>query len=130
MRPRNVVWLLCLWLFAACAAPVPTPAATPITPGDAAAGRQLFEQGTLAIQACATCHSTDGSAELLGPTLKGIATTAATRVAGQSADDYLLASMQTPNAFLVAGYAADLMPVPKASDQQYSDLLAYLLTLK
>ena len=130
MHLRNVLCLLCLCLFAACSPSAPTPTATPLSPGDADAGRVLFEQGTLAIQACATCHSLDGSTDLLGPTLKGIAPAAATRVAGQSTNDYLLASMQTPNAFLVSGYAADLMPVPKATDQQYSDLLAYLLTLK
>ena len=121
MRPRNVLWLVCLGLFAACAAPTPAPTSVPITPGDAESGRVLFEQGTLAIQACATCHSLDGSTDLLGPTLLHIATTAVTRVAGQSADAYLIASMQTPNAFLVSGYAADLMPVPKATEQQYSD---------
>lgn len=99
-------------------------------PGDADAGRALFEQGTLTIQACATCHSIDGSTDLLGPTLKGIATIAASRVAGQPAEQYLVTSIKMPNAFLVPNYPADLMPVPEATEQQYSDLLAYLLTLK
>jgi mono/diheme cytochrome c family protein len=128
MQLRNGLLLACLCLISACSTPTPT--STPITPGDANGGRILFEQGTLEIQACATCHSIDGNTDLLGPTLKGIATTAASRVSGQSADDYLIASMRTPNAYLVSGYAADLMPALKATDQQYGDVLAYLLTLK
>jgi mono/diheme cytochrome c family protein len=119
-------------LITACAppaAPTATPAPT-IQLGDAEAGRVIFEQGTLDIQPCSACHSTDGSTDLLGPTLQGIATTAATRVVNQPADVYLFTSMKAPNDFLVPGYAPDLMPAVKATDAQYGDLLAYLLTLK
>jgi mono/diheme cytochrome c family protein len=124
MPLRNSLLLACLCLITACFP------ATPIKPGDANAGRILFEQGTLDIQPCAACHSIDGNNDLLGPTLKGIATTAATRISGQNTDDYLITSMKTPNAFLVSGYDTDLMPALKATDEQYGDLLAYMLTLK
>jgi len=69
----------------------------------------------------------------VGPTLKGIAKAAGSRAAGQSAEVYLFTSIVNPNAYLVPGYAANIMPQTYAktlSAQQIRDLISYLLTLK
>ncbi|MEE9198315.1 MAG: hypothetical protein V3U26_00805, partial [Dehalococcoidia bacterium] len=82
--------------------------ATPTAPpsggaaGDPAAGQQVF--GSAAPIACSVCHSLDG-APGLGPSLQGIAGTAATRVSGLSAEEYIRESITTPTAFLVEGFS-------------------------
>ncbi len=102
------------------------------TTGDAKAGEALFAQATIGNNAgCKTCHSLDGS-KLVGPTLQGIGARAATRVQGESAEQYIRTSITDPNAHIVEGFPAGVMPSFKTtlSDQQLNDLVAYLLTLK
>ena len=100
--------------------------------GDAKAGEALFAQTTIGSNpGCKTCHSLDGS-KLVGPSMQGIGTRAGTEVQGQSAQDYLHASIVDPNAHVVEGFTQGVMPSFKTalSDQQVNDLVAYLLTLK
>lgn len=59
---------------------------------------------------CTTCHSLDGTVGL-GPSLKGIAGTAATRIAGLSAEEYIRESILDTNAYIVEGFPESLMPV-------------------
>jgi cytochrome c len=99
--------------------------------GNAANGETLFKQSVIGQNpGCATCHSLDGS-QLVGPTLQGIGTRAATRVEGQSAEQYTHASIVDPNAYVVEGFTQGVMPsYQDLSEAQVNDLVAYLLTLK
>lgn len=97
-------------------------------------GEALFRQSVLGGSAgCATCHSLEPGVVIIGPSLAGIATLAAERVEGQSAEDYLRQSIVEPDAYLVEGYPAGVMPSKYAeqlSPEEIESLVAYLLTLK
>jgi hypothetical protein len=70
---------------------------------------------------------------MVGPTWHNLAETAATRVEGQSAEEYLYLSIVKPNAFVVEGYLPNIMLQTYdalLSDQDLADLVAYLLTLR
>lgn len=96
--------------------------------GDVAHGEELFTTG----QPCHTCHVD----QPLGPPMPGeppIATRAATRKPGYSAEAYLYESITDPNAYVVSGFQPDVMPQTfkdTLSDQDLADLIAYILTLK
>ena len=107
-----------------------------------AIGEALFRQ---APPGCNACHSTAAGVNLVGPTLAGIATTAASRVAaadytGKASDaaGYIRESIVQPNASLVPGtnYSANGQSfMPPGFDQtlepaQVDALVAYLMTLK
>ena len=106
--------------------------------GDAANGQKLFT-GAVPIAAgklpaCTTCHALapDGAAAL-GPNLSNIGNRAATTVPGETAEHYLRTSILDPNAYLTQGYQEGIMNSEYAkglTDQQVSDLVAYMLTLK
>jgi hypothetical protein len=54
-------------------------------------------------------------------------------VSGVSAAEYLRRSVTDPNADVVEGYVANVMPATygtQLSEEQLNDLVAYLLTLK
>ncbi len=95
--------------------------------------------------ACAACHSVVPDVNIVGPSLAGIAATAAARVRsadyhGQAKDaaGYIRESILTPNAFVLTGptYSAgghSLMPGDYAQNlkpEQVDQIVAYLLTLK
>jgi mono/diheme cytochrome c family protein len=82
--------------------------------------------------ACIACHAVDPQTTMVGPTWGQLAITAETRVAGLSATEYLYQSITQPNAHLVEGYVAGLMPQTYAESIPEADLatiVAYLLTL-
>jgi hypothetical protein len=100
--------------------------------GDAAEGERLFNtfQPRAGI-ACSTCHRTDSDARLIGPGLRNVSVRAQTRVAGQSAGQYLHTSIIDPRAYIVEGYP-DLMPKNWGSvftETQLNDIVAYLFSL-
>ena len=129
--------------------PVPTPAPPGAVPpgggsAPAAAGAhpgQVLFSGT---GGCAACHTIDGVATgILGPPLDGIATAAASRVAGQSAEEYIRISILEPDDHtagtadgLAQDYQAGLMMatmagiLPSLSDADIDNLVDYLLTLQ
>jgi cytochrome c1 len=89
---------------------------------------------------CKACHAVDtepNAKGLVGPNLTHIGTEAATRVAGQSAAEYIRTAIINPGAFIApncpAGACGNIMPQDfgqKLSQQELDDLVAYLLSLK
>lgn len=131
---KNVVgWmglLLGFFLLAACGAQAIDPGSI----GDVARGREIFTTGAGILgEPCSNCHSLDGSpreGEVAGPTLLGIAETAAGRVTGQSAVEYLHESIVDPGEYIVRGYRNDMEAGYKylLSEQDIDDLVAFMLT--
>lgn len=116
---------------------------TPLPAGNAAHGKDLFTQvaqaGNNAKLPCAACHSLNPGEIKVGPSLAGIATTAASREPGKTAEQYIRESIQMPNAFIVPGNpkflsgGKSLMPEGLGNQmtaQDLADVIAYLLTLK
>jgi mono/diheme cytochrome c family protein len=106
--------------------------------GDPATGEELFRH-TLQMTSgraptCITCHAVDaGEPEMVGPTLRGVAITAGTRIADTPAEQYLCNSIIRPNDYIVSGYSSGIMPrtyVLYLSQQQVNDLVAYMATLE
>jgi cytochrome c2 len=84
----------------------------PVTPALIARGKSLF-----AADGCSACHSLSGKAGA-GPSLNGIAGDKVTLASGQTitADDaYLQQSIANPDAQVVKGYRAGVMPPAIAS---------------
>lgn len=80
---------------------------------------------------CNACHAIPGLSDAaVGPSLAEIKTTAAERVPGLAAEDYIRQSIMEPNAYVVEGYQENLMPdnfSERFSDQQIDDLITFLL---
>ncbi len=102
--------------------------------GNPLAGEQLYyetTQGTNA--ACRICHSLEPGVIIVGPSFDGIATRAATRVPGMTAEEYIRQSILEPNAYVVEGFPKGQMVQNLGdilTDEQIDDLVAFLLTLK
>jgi coenzyme F420-reducing hydrogenase delta subunit len=102
--------------------------------GNPAAGEKIYNETSVGTNAgCRICHSLEPGVTLVGPSFAGVASRAAIRVPGQTAEEYLRQSILEPDAYVVSGFPAGLM-VPnldeKLTPQQINDLLAFLLTLK
>jgi nitric oxide reductase subunit C len=115
------------------------PSATAATP--AQRGQAVFDGAG----ACASCHSLAPGTTLVGPSLAGVATAAAERIAApgysggaRSAEAYLRESVLEPSRYVVPGErygggGRSLMPDTYAqalSSEQVDDLVAYLATLR
>jgi len=132
-----IIFLLLIMFLAACGggADSEPPAADNVV-GDAARGETLYKQTTIGAASapgCVTCHSLELDVVLVGPSHAGMATRAETAVSGQSAEAYLRESIVNPNAHVTEGYTAGVMYQNYATDlseQEISDLVAYLMTLK
>lgn len=93
-------------------------------------GESIFASGTDRAPACTLCHSLDGMV-LVGPSLQHIATTAGMRVKGESAQDYIRASIVNPSAYKVAGYETGTMYPNYGFDlsaEQIDALVAFLMS--
>ncbi|HLF03258.1 MAG TPA: c-type cytochrome [Anaerolineales bacterium] len=121
------------------ATPNPNAAGTDLTvelpEGDAANGELLFNgKGPGNQYPCSACHSLQEGVKVIGPSLFGIATTAATRKEGYDAAKYLHESIVLPGDFIVEGFTSpSAMPATFADQmtkQDLADVLAYLLALK
>lgn len=101
---------------------------------DVAAGDQLFHQTVIGTNAgCMTCHSTEQGVTIVGPSLAGIATTAATEESGKTAEEFIKESIVDPNKVVTQGFNPNIMPQnwgQVLSEQQINQLVAYLMTLK
>ncbi len=96
-------------------------------------GEELFKRTVLANNGgCIACHSLTPDKVLVGPSLADIGATAATRIPGTSARDYLLQSITDPDAFLVEGFDPGRMPgnwTDGLSTEQITAIVDYMLTL-
>lgn len=101
-----------------------------LTKGDPTKGPAVFSS-----KGCAACHtisSVSGALGTVGPKLDGLGERAGTRVAGKAAKDYIMESIENPNAFVVEGFAAGLMPgnlKGSMSADEFKDLVSFLETL-
>ena len=97
-------------------------------PPDAGTGEQLVVQ-----YGCGACHSTDGSA-LVGPTWQGLYGTEEALDDGSTVtvnDDYIKESVQDPNAKVVSGFTAGLMPPTLGvKDDEIPHIIEYIKTLR
>ena len=120
-----VTILLCMFCLSACGSG---------TDEAAKQGAELYAQSVIGnVAGCSGCHSLDTGVVIIGPSLAGIGSSAATRVSGFTAEDYLHEAIIAPDAFLVEGYPPGVMPVvyrEVLNEQQINDLVSYLLTLK
>jgi mono/diheme cytochrome c family protein len=88
-------------------------------------GAQLF-----AAKGCAACHQIGGQGGTIGPNLTNIGTQAATRKPGMSAEDYIRESITNPNAFVVQGFQAGVMPQIPLTPEELNTLVQYLMEQK
>tara|TARA_A100001037_G_C15088377_1_gene607812 strand:+ start:4 stop:759 length:756 start_codon:yes stop_codon:yes gene_type:complete len=91
---------------------------------------ELVFSGSLGCVGCHTMEDLPGAVGVVGPNLSQIGTVAGTR-SGLSAEDYIRESIDAPAAYVVEGYAP-VMPELRSSmsDQEYEDLIAYLVSKK
>jgi len=85
--------------------------------------------------ACSACHKldepqNDANIGQPGPHMGNLFETADTRVEGQSAFEYVVASIVTPNDYVNEGYIANVMPrnfTEKMSEDEIAGLAAWIL---
>jgi putative membrane-bound dehydrogenase-like protein len=95
-------------------------------------GERLYAEGFNGAPACATCHPLEDGIEGIGPSLQGLQAVAGERVPELSARDYVRLSITNPNAYIVEGYAANLMYQQygeRLTDDQIDALVDYVLSL-
>lgn len=102
---------------------------TPEVDDPVARGQAVYNQS-----GCGGCHAIENlSAGVVGPSLSEIGDTAETRVEGMTAEEYIRESILNPNAYVVDGYDAGVMPQNFSdvlSDGQLDDLVAFLTSLR
>ena len=132
------------------ARPLPAEVPAPVNPADVAPAPQPGEAAPsspgqalfVGTAACASCHTVQGVTQgVLGPPLDGIASVAANRIAGYSAEEYIKESILEPDAYtagtadgLSQDYQEGLMQATMAgislSEEDVDNLVEYLLTLR
>ncbi|MDX1475954.1 MAG: cytochrome c, partial [Reinekea sp.] len=94
---------------------------------------ELRGEALVAVNGCAACHSIDGSQSPLGPTWLGLAGSQVTLADGTvvtADDEFLIESIKSPQATIVAGFENQLMPTFGFTDEQIADIVAYIKTLR
>jgi cytochrome c2 len=108
--------------------PTPTPSAEELADPVARGQKVFLDSG------CSGCHTIQGlSTGTVGPNLSQIATVAATRVPGISAEDYIRESILDPSVFVVEGFPDNVMPKNFStllSQEKLEDLIAFLVAQK
>jgi ferredoxin/cytochrome c2 len=98
------------------------------------AGESLFFENTLGTNTgCRICHSLEEGVVLVGPSLDGIASRAATRIPGVTAEDYIRESILDPAEYVVEGFPAGQMLQnfeELLTAEDIDNLVAFLLTLE
>jgi cytochrome c551/c552 len=97
------------------------PQAQPQPQGNAAAGKQVFDS-----KGCGGCHTFQpaGSNGQTGPDLDNLAAFA--EKAGQPVDEFTHESIVQPGAYVESGFPEGVMPAWSGTDQELSDLVAFL----
>ena len=117
--------------------PADTPADLPPVVPDLD-GQAIFETAPDSVGAqalwCSTCHTIEGvSVGQIGPDLTHIATDAAGRIPGMSAEDYLIEAVRSPDAFVAEGVDRAIPGLmvnaitEKLTDDQVNALVEFLL---
>jgi mono/diheme cytochrome c family protein len=139
---RKILFLIALLsalsiLLVACGGGGEEEAAETTSSAEAAArGEALYKSttiGTTGAPGCVTCHSLEEGVTLVGPSHAGIGAAAGSRVPGMSAEEYLRQSIVDPDAHLEDNFSPGVMYQNFGTDlteQQISDLVAFLMTLK
>ncbi len=145
LRPDQIEYLVDFvmnWQSAALGQATPSPVVdavgtdpnTALPAGDAARGDLLFHgKGPGGQFPCSACHSLQAGQTLVGPSLAGVATRAATRKPGYSAEKYIHESVVQPNAYVVETFNPGIMPQTfgaQMTRQDLADIIAFLLTQK
>lgn len=121
-----VLLLLGLLLFTACGGGAEETPEAVVTDPIVAEGQTVFKQN------CASCHAVSGDTIIVGPSLAGIASRAATQVNGQDAEAYIQLSILRPGEYVVDGFS-DLMPTnfgTTLTGEQLDSVVVYLMTLE
>ena len=124
MNYKITIFFIAALLLAACSTSTVETAPT-LTP-------QQQQGQTVFNLRCAQCHATVPDTIVIGPSLSGIATRAATRVEGYSAEEYIERSILIPDFYLVEGFA-DTMPTnfgKELTSEELSALVSYVMTFK
>lgn len=124
MKYQVLPFVLTALILAACS----STSATPIPTLDAVQhqGQAVFNLR------CAQCHALTPDTVVIGPSLAGIATRAATRVEGYDAEAYIERSILVPYDYIVDGFT-DTMPTNlsrELTSEELTAVVAYLMTLK
>ncbi len=101
---------------------------------DPKAGEALYYENSLGQNAaCRICHSLQPDVVLVGPSFAGVATRAATRIPGMTAEEYLYQSITDPDAYVVEGFPSG-QAMPNLDEiltqEQIEDLIAFLMTME
>jgi mono/diheme cytochrome c family protein len=120
---------------AVAAGPEATPLPVEVSADPVERGMNLFVS-----KGCGGCHVIEGlpgAVGQVGPEMTQIASVAATRVDGQTAEEYMRSSILNPGAYLVPecplGPCANVMPQnfgETLATQELDDIVTYLLTLE
>lgn len=100
----------------------------PDLPSDAPPGLRVF-----VASGCGACHTLQGvpgAAGTVGPNLSDVATNAATRKPGTSAEDYIRESVQNPTVFVVPGFQPVMPPGLVSNPTDLNNLVEFLLQQK
>jgi len=117
--------ILFVFLLSACSGADVAPATPTLDPVQQT-GRGVFNLR------CAQCHALTPDTIVIGPSLAGVATRAATRIDGYTAEEYIEDSILHPKNYIVEGFT-DTMPTNFGKDLTNDELkgvVAFLMTLK
>ena len=114
--------------------PTATPTYASVDTSNTVAPKDSDGQRVFLSKGCSGCHKIEGlegAVGLVGPNLTGISNRAGNRTPGMTAEEYVRASIEAPNAYIVEGFQ-NVMPPLRASmtDGEFESLVDYLLTLR
>ena len=124
MKYKIPLFVLAAIVLAACSA-------TSIAPTPTLDAVQQTGQAVYNLR-CAQCHALAPDTVVIGPSMAGISTRAATRVDGYDAEAYIERSILVPKDYIVDGFV-DTMPTnfgKELTSAELTGLVAYLMTLK
>jgi len=117
-----LIYLVTMLLAACSSSETPAPTLTP---------QQQQGQSVFNLR-CAQCHATVPDTVVIGPSLYGIATRAATRVEGYGAEAYIERSILVPTDYIVDGFP-NTMPTnfgKELTSEELNAVVSYLITFK